>query len=39
MRRIVFYPTPVTVMATYYILFALVGSSMPILAFGKKGTA
>ena len=31
-RDRVFYPTLVTVIATYYILFAVIGSSMPTLA-------
>jgi len=31
-RDRVFYPTVVTVVATYYILFAVIGSSMPALA-------
>jgi hypothetical protein len=31
-RDRVFYPTLVTVIATYYILFAVIGSSTPALA-------
>ena len=31
-RDRVFYPTLVTVIATYYILFAVIGSSTPVLA-------
>jgi len=31
-RDRVFYPTLVTVIATYYILFAVIGNSMPALA-------
>jgi hypothetical protein len=32
-RDRVFYPTMLTVIATYYILFAVMGSSMPALAW------
>ncbi len=31
-RDRVFYPTLATVIATYYILFAVIGGSMPVVA-------